>query len=195
MLEDPGEGQGREALRFALAIGCVIAAAFHVGIKICGDRLPTQIDVGHHPAELPAPIKGYIVDEFQIDPHLRSHSHGETVADLVVVQRNGTTGKLTILPIQSVNLAENTLVVQIASFGTFQAATTTGVDLGASTAFVNPTSLRADGSSAAEVTVTVRDPAGQPIPNRGVFLTMSGGGNTIVQPSSTDANQAATDSS
>lgn len=56
---------------------------------------------------------------------------------------------------------------------------------------VSPTSVAADGSSTATITVTARDTSGRAIPGEQITLQSSGSGNILVQPPLTDSTGTA----
>lgn len=111
---------------------------------------------------------------------------GETVNDLVVLARNDATAEVQVLQPTRVDTASQMVEVRVTTLSSFQAAVRAGVDPARSTAFAQPTWAVADGTALIEVFVQVLNRAGRPIPNRQVQVTVTGSGNSIVQPGATD---------
>ncbi len=117
---------------------------------------------------------------------------GKTLADVVVLYRDETTGVVTRLTVTATGSNPSTVTVQVSKLGTLQAAVPGVVDAAASSVVVN-TPAAVAGSQTVTVSVTARNAANQVLPGVTVVLAATGTGNTLTQPTAvTNAQGVAT---
>jgi 6-phosphogluconolactonase (cycloisomerase 2 family) len=107
---------------------------------------------------------------------------GRAISDIIVLERDDTTGAITVITNIVFNLAGSSITFTPPSPGTYQAAVPGVPSATLSSISVNPSEVAANGTSLATITVTVIDTNGAPLPNQTVSLAVSGTGNTLTQP-------------
>ena len=117
---------------------------------------------------------------------------GTSIAELLVLKRNDSTGEVSILQPFAVDAAAGTLKVSVASFSTLQPCVRAGVSLSRSSLSASASTLIADGRATVSLSLLLVGPTGRPVPNRRVTLVSSRNGVSIVQPSPSDSNGFAT---
>ncbi|MCA8924303.1 MAG: Ig-like domain-containing protein, partial [Planctomycetes bacterium] len=147
-----------------------VGQAIHLGPAGTTFASPVTVTLAFDPAQFPA---------------------GKTVADLIVQKRSDVGGTIVNLTPTAVDITSNRVTVQVSSFSTVQPVVLVGVDPTKSRVQASPSTVAPVTSDPSTITVTLLNPAGQPIPGRTVLLSTVGAvstGVTITQPTQpTDA--------
>jgi adhesin/invasin len=164
-----------------------VTAAAVSGVQSTVTASPGSITAGSGVATITVTARdgfGNPVDDATVV--LAATGTGNTLTQPVATNENGVaTGMLSATVAEGKTISvtiEGTAVTQTASV-TVEAA---GVDAARSTVVAAPTAITAsNGASSATITVTARDPFGNPIQGATVVLAASGSGNTLTQPGAT----------